>query len=47
MNIILNKETIICERLRRQRLTKPLEDRQDIKAYKQLFQKLQPVAPVL
>ncbi|GAA0324685.1 hypothetical protein GCM10008931_15220 [Oceanobacillus oncorhynchi subsp. oncorhynchi] len=42
----MNKETIICERLRRQRLTKPLEDRQDIKAYKQLFQKLQPVAPV-
>lgn len=42
----LNKKTIICERLQRQRLTKPLEDRQDIKAYKQLFQKLQPVAPV-
>lgn len=42
----MKKETIICERLQRQGLTSPLEDSHDIKAYKQLFQKLQPVAPV-
>ncbi|WP_040979452.1 DNA glycosylase AlkZ-like family protein [Oceanobacillus jeddahense] len=42
----MNKETIICERLQRQGLTTPLEDSQDMEAYKQLFQKLQPVAPV-
>jgi len=42
----LKKEAIICERLQRQGLTSPLEDSHDIKAYKQLFQKLQPVAPV-
>ncbi|WP_152655585.1 DNA glycosylase AlkZ-like family protein [Oceanobacillus sp. CFH 90083] len=42
----MNKRKIICERLQRQRLTAPLEDSHDIEAYKQLFQKLQPIAPV-
>ncbi|MFD1413069.1 DNA glycosylase AlkZ-like family protein [Oceanobacillus jeddahense] len=42
----MNKERIICERLQRQKLITPLEDSHHREAYKQLFQKLQPVAPV-
>ncbi len=42
----MNKEKIICERLHRQGLMAQLEDIHDIKSYKQLFQRLQPVAPV-
>ncbi|GGP11830.1 DNA glycosylase AlkZ-like family protein [Oceanobacillus neutriphilus] len=42
----MNKEKIICERLQRQKLIFPLENSHDIREYKELFQQLQPVAPV-
>ncbi len=42
----MNKEKIICERLKRQGLVNPLMDSRDMEAYKQLFRLLQPVAPV-
>lgn len=42
----LNKEKIICERLKRQGFVNPLKDSRDTEAYKQLFRLLQPVAPV-
>lgn len=43
---MLNKERIICERLKRQKLVEPLRDIHDVEAYEQLFRLLQPVAPV-
>ncbi|GGB38818.1 hypothetical protein F3157_17395 [Virgibacillus dakarensis] len=42
----MNKEIIISERLKRQKLTEPLNDSRDTEAYKQLFRLLQPVAPI-
>lgn len=42
----MNKNSIIYERLKRQRLLEPLADPKDIEGYKKLFRLLQPVAPI-
>ncbi len=42
---MLSKESILYERLQRQGLLSPLGDSENIEAYKQLFRRLQPVAP--
>ncbi|QTD41819.1 DNA glycosylase AlkZ-like family protein [Sporosarcina sp. Te-1] len=42
----MNKQKILCERLKRQGFVNPLKDSRDTEAYEQLFRLLQPVAPV-
>ncbi|WP_164667250.1 DNA glycosylase AlkZ-like family protein [Virgibacillus doumboii] len=42
----LDKQTILHERMKKQGLLDPLEDPADVDGYKNLFKRLQPVAPV-